>query len=170
MLLYILSELKSEFTFFNIFQYITFRSLFCFLAGFFLTSFLTPIFIKIAKSRAFGQPVRDDGPTTHYTKANTPTMGGIVIFLVTCTLTLSFTILTNTYIILFILCYVSFSLIGLVDDIKKLKLKSSGGLSEKSKLVWQALAGVAITVILLILDHETRIHIPFTKDTYLFLG
>ena len=31
----------------------------------------------------YGQPIRDDGPTSHHTKLGTPTMGGVVVVLAT---------------------------------------------------------------------------------------
>ena len=39
--------------------------------------------IRFFTRQGFGQPIRDDGPTTHHTKRGTPTMGGIVIILAT---------------------------------------------------------------------------------------
>ncbi|MEC7182860.1 MAG: phospho-N-acetylmuramoyl-pentapeptide-transferase, partial [Bdellovibrionota bacterium] len=31
------------------------------------------------KKKQFGQVIRDDGPESHFKKAGTPTMGGVVI-------------------------------------------------------------------------------------------
>ena len=39
--------------------------------------------IRFFTRQGFGQPIRDDGPTTHHTKRGTPTMGGAVIVLAT---------------------------------------------------------------------------------------
>ncbi|MDU5273237.1 MAG: phospho-N-acetylmuramoyl-pentapeptide-transferase, partial [Finegoldia magna] len=34
--------------------------------------------IKILRKKHIGQEIRDDGPKSHYSKAGTPTMGGII--------------------------------------------------------------------------------------------
>lgn len=44
----------------------------------------------------FGQPIRDDGPTTHHVKRGTPTLGGLVILLSTLTGYLAATLLTGS--------------------------------------------------------------------------
>src|SRR5436853_7916202 len=43
--------------------------------------FLSPRFIEFLRNREFGQNIREEGPKGHQTKAGTPTMGGIIIFL-----------------------------------------------------------------------------------------
>jgi phospho-N-acetylmuramoyl-pentapeptide-transferase len=43
--------------------------------------FLSPKFIDFLRRRAFGQNIREEGPQGHLTKAGTPTMGGVIIFL-----------------------------------------------------------------------------------------
>ncbi len=43
--------------------------------------FLSPKFIDFLRNRSFGQNIREEGPRGHHTKAGTPTMGGIIIFL-----------------------------------------------------------------------------------------
>ena len=39
----------------------------------------TPLLIKFLTRRQYGQFIREDGPTAHYVKRGTPTMGGLVI-------------------------------------------------------------------------------------------
>ncbi len=39
--------------------------------------------IRFFTRQGFGQPIRDDGPTTHHVKRGTPTMGGAVVVLAT---------------------------------------------------------------------------------------
>ena len=60
----------------------------CSLAG-------TRIAIGWFTRRGFGQPIRDDGPTTHHVKRGTPTMGGLVILLSATAAYLTATILTG---------------------------------------------------------------------------
>ena len=44
-----------------------------------ISLFGTPLFIRLLTSRNYGQFIRQDGPTSHFTKRGTPTMGGVVI-------------------------------------------------------------------------------------------
>src|SRR5688572_13849739 len=39
----------------------------------------TPFLISWQQAHGFGQPIREDGPAGHFTKAGTPTMGGLAI-------------------------------------------------------------------------------------------
>jgi phospho-N-acetylmuramoyl-pentapeptide-transferase len=45
-----------------------------------ITIFLGPRFIELLRAREFGQQIREEGPTEHQTKAGTPTMGGLIVF------------------------------------------------------------------------------------------
>lgn len=47
--------------------------------GFLFALFVTPLWIRFLRVRSLGQLIREDGPTTHYAKAGTPTMGGVII-------------------------------------------------------------------------------------------
>ena len=52
------------------------------LAGMFslvISLFATPVYVKWLVKKQFGQFIRQDGPTAHYTKRGTPTMGGVMI-------------------------------------------------------------------------------------------
>ncbi len=50
-------------------------------AALLLCLFLSPKFIEFLRHREFGQNIREEGPKGHQTKAGTPTMGGIIIFI-----------------------------------------------------------------------------------------
>ena len=45
------------------------------------TAFLSQLLIDILRISQIGQPIREDGPQGHITKAGTPTMGGVAIVL-----------------------------------------------------------------------------------------
>lgn len=47
--------------------------------GLLTTLFGTPILIRALAARGLGQQIREDGPQGHFTKAGTPTMGGLMI-------------------------------------------------------------------------------------------
>src|SRR5947208_3861915 len=50
-------------------------------ASLLLCLFLSPRFIEFLRRREFGQNIREEGPQGHRTKAGTPTMGGVIVFL-----------------------------------------------------------------------------------------
>ncbi len=50
------------------------------MAAMLITIFLGPKFIEFLRAREFGQQIREDGPQEHHSKAGTPTMGGLIVF------------------------------------------------------------------------------------------
>ncbi len=50
------------------------------MAAMLITIFLGPRFIEFLRAREFGQQIREEGPAEHQTKAGTPTMGGLIVF------------------------------------------------------------------------------------------
>ena len=68
--------------FFALFNYITMRAILSALTALALTLWLGPMVIeRLARLKGGGQPIRSDGPATHFVKAGTPTMGGALILL-----------------------------------------------------------------------------------------
>ena len=109
---------------------------------------LIKVLITTLKKHSKFQPIRAEGPETHFRKAKTPTMGGlafnisaIISMLLFCDLSLCY-----TWIGLFL--FVSFSLIGLVDDIIKVFFNDSFGFRGSVKLILELLVG-SITILLL---------------------
>ena len=122
------------------------------------------LILPILKKRKIGQNIRDVGPKSHYSKAGTPTMGGIIFMISTLILSLVFLDfnLQNAILIISMLC---FGAIGFIDDFRKLVLKQSEGLSPKGKLVLQFALAVIITVMAFINDSDSieLFRIPFTN-------
>ena len=81
MLNYLFSYLSSDFSFLNVFKYITFRTGVAIFTSLSLVLFFGGPFIKYLKSsKHFDQPIRNDGPLSHIIKkAGTPTFGGVLI-------------------------------------------------------------------------------------------
>ncbi|MBI5453146.1 MAG: phospho-N-acetylmuramoyl-pentapeptide-transferase, partial [Deltaproteobacteria bacterium] len=82
MLYYFLYPLAKHHTIFNVFQYISFRTIYAAITALLLSFVLGPYLINKLKVLKFGEVVRTDGPATHFSKAGTPTMGGAIILLV----------------------------------------------------------------------------------------
>ena len=75
-----LSELKDISIFFNLFNYVSFRTGGAVLTAFIMSLYMGPRMIAWLRSlQGAGQPIRDDAPETHLKKVGTPTMGGLMI-------------------------------------------------------------------------------------------
>ncbi len=96
------------------------------------------------------QPIYEDGPRWHLSKSGTPTMGGVGFLIAsTVSLLLSATVLlfndkgAALSLITCILYAAANSLIGIIDDSKKLRKKQNKGLSASQKLLMQFIASAA---------------------------
>ena len=70
-----------QYSFLNLFNFITFRVGVNFNCTFFSLIFGQYLINKISKIQPIGQPIRNDGPETHIIqKAGTPTMEGFWLF------------------------------------------------------------------------------------------
>jgi phospho-N-acetylmuramoyl-pentapeptide-transferase len=170
-LYHLLFSLHSKIQPFNVFQYITFRSLCAGLTSLILSLALGPHFIKMLADHQMGQSIREDGPASHLKKSGTPTMGGILILLTVTVSTLLWADLTNPFIWLVLAVTLTFGFIGWLDDFKKIKEANSKGLSERAKLTLQTIfAGVAIGVTYFVLNQDTTLHVPFFRTFVWDLG
>jgi phospho-N-acetylmuramoyl-pentapeptide-transferase len=174
MLYNLLSPLADEHIIFNLFRYISFRTGGAVMTALILSFFIGPAMIRWLKSlQGAGQPIRDDGPETHFKKAGTPTMGGLMILLSVSLSTILWADLNNPFIWVTLLVMIGFGIIGFGDDYLKLTKKNTKGLPGKLKLVGQFLiAGVATWGIVSFLPENiaTGVAIPFLKDTFVPLG
>ena len=119
-LLYNLREIEF---FFNLFGYISFRSGLSLVTSFFVVLILMPYWIRIQHSFfPSGQPIRHDGPDTHYSKKGTPTFGGILILFSIILSTTLWTSNFSSFNYILILTLILFGLIGFFDDFQKVKL------------------------------------------------
>lgn len=174
MLYNLLTPLADEFLIFNLFKYVTFRTGGAMLTALLISFIVGPRMIAaLRKVQGQGQPIRDDGPETHFKKAGTPTMGGLMILISVTFSTLLWANLLNPYIWLALLVMVGFGLIGFYDDYLKLTKRNTKGLSGKLKLLIQTyIAGIATAGIILVLppELETSIAMPFFKNFFIPLG
>ena len=106
-----------------------------------LTLIGTPLLIRFFRLRGVGQPIRDEGPSSHQSKAGTPTMGGAAIVLATVIGYLVAQIgrprFTATGVLL-LATLVAMALVGAADDLIKLRRRRSLGLNKTTKFVGQA--------------------------------
>jgi len=169
MIYHLLYPLHEHFSVFNVFRYITFRSIYAVITAFAMALALGPALIHWLTSRKIGEKIRDDGPQTHLSKQGTPTMGGILIFLALVVPTLLWADLFSVYIWICLLSTTLFAAIGLYDDMVKLKGENNG-ISGKSKLAYQFTAAFLIVTLIYISQNAdpviTRVHVPFLKNVH----
>ena len=135
----------------------------------------TPFAVRIFRARGFGQLIRDDGPTTHHVKRGTPTMGGAVIIVAT----LGGYFLSHVAIargltasaLLVLMLMSGLGLVGFVDDLIKIRMQRSLGLSMTAKLVGQLVVAVTFAVLALQFDRTgdgltpASLHLSFIRDS-----
>ena len=172
MVLKFLYPLVKYFTFFNIFQYITFRAAYAALTALLISLIVGPLLIKKLKEKRVGEEIRGDGPRTHLAKSGTPTMGGILIIFSLLVSVLLWQDLENYYTWILILATLGFGCIGFVDDYLKTFKKSRTGLRAGLKFSGQILLSLIIVLLLFFKRNEytTLLYVPFFKTPVLDLS
>ena len=135
-MLYWLSGLAEGGDIFNLFRYITFRAGAAFftalLFGFF---FGRPLINFLRRKQKRGQPIRDDGPDTHFVKAGTPTMGGLLILSALLVSTLLWARLDSPFVWIVLMVTFGFGMIGFADDYAKVTKQTTKGVSSRMRLL-----------------------------------
>jgi phospho-N-acetylmuramoyl-pentapeptide-transferase len=145
-MLYWLTGLSDGGDVFNLFRYITFRAGAAFFTALvFGFIFGKPLINLLRRRQGKGQPIRDDGPESHFSKAGTPTMGGLLILSALMVSTLLWARLDNPYVWIVLAVTLAFGLIGFADDYAKVTKQTTKGVSSRTRflagLVIAALAG-----------------------------
>jgi phospho-N-acetylmuramoyl-pentapeptide-transferase len=173
-MLYSLFEYLTQFySGFNLFQYLTFRSILGVLTALVISLVVGPPMIRYLSRYNIGQNVRDDGPESHFSKAGTPTMGGALILVAIVVSTLLWSDLSSRFVWVATLVTLGFGLIGWIDDYKKLALGNSKGLSARAKYFWQSVIALTAAWALFStaeLPIETQLIVPFFKSAIFDLG
>jgi phospho-N-acetylmuramoyl-pentapeptide-transferase len=140
--------------------------------SFALTTVLSRCIIPILVARKAGQPIRKEGPKSHFSKQGTPTMGGIAFIMAIAIVLTGMTIwyavsARQTELIpmaLTMALAVMNGMVGFVDDYRKLIKKDNEGLKAGQKFSLQVLAAIVYVFLLKLLGHiDTVLHIPFTQ-------
>ncbi|HEX5756842.1 MAG TPA: phospho-N-acetylmuramoyl-pentapeptide-transferase [Arenimonas sp.] len=156
-----------------LFGFITFRAILAALTALALSLWLGPkIIARLAKLKG-GQPIRQDGPQSHFSKAGTPTMGGLLILMTVMLGTLLWADLRNRYVWVLLSVLVAFGAIGWLDDWIKIVRRDPNGLKSRHKYALQSLFGAAAAVVLFVTadaPSATTLYLPLLKDFALPLG
>lgn len=127
---------------FGLFGYLTFRGILSALTALALSLWWGPTMIrKLAEFK--GQPIRQDGPQTHFSKAGTPTMGGALILLTVTASVLLWGDLRNKYVWVVLLVMIAYGAIGWYDDWIKIVKRDPNGLKSRWKYLLQSVFGLA---------------------------
>ena len=174
MLFELFSILVDEFSFLNVFKYLTVRTGLSMFTAMLVVFLVGSPLIKLFSLKQIHNPIREDGPSEHIIKKiRTPTMGGVIILLGLIISVLLWADLKNVYILFCLYIVTSFGILGAYDDFKKIKLKSSQGISSKAKFSIQIILAL-IGIILLYYSNNseevTKLYFPFFKNLVLNLG
>lgn len=173
-MLLILSEyLAQYYSGFNVFGYLTLRTILGILTALAIALVIGPRMIHYLAKFQIGQQIRSDGPQSHLSKAGTPTMGGLLILVSIAISTLLWSSLNNHFVWIVLLTTLMFGAIGWYDDYLKLVRKNSKGLAARYKMFWQSLGALVAAAALFSyaqVPAETELIVPFFKHIVLSLG
>ena len=167
-------ELIDQYTFLNVFRYLTVRTGLAMFTSMAVVLLIGTPFINFFSAKKILDPIREDGPTNHIVrKIGTPTMGGVLILLGLFSGILLWGDLSNNYIWFLLFIVTSFGLLGAYDDYQKIKFMNSTGISFKFKIITQILIAVMGILILRHFsenDELTNLYFPFFKNLIINLG
>ncbi|HMV16260.1 MAG TPA: phospho-N-acetylmuramoyl-pentapeptide-transferase [Zoogloea sp.] len=173
MLLELAQWLSKDARFFNVFGYITLRTVLAAGTALLLSLVFGPPVIRWLAAKKIGQAVRDDGPKSHLTKAGTPTMGGALILISIAVTTLLWGDLRNKYVWVVLLVTLGFGAVGWVDDWRKVVYRDPKGLASRWKYFWTSMVALGAATFLGLtatLPAQIELIVPFFKAVTYPLG
>ncbi|MBF0612633.1 MAG: phospho-N-acetylmuramoyl-pentapeptide-transferase [Magnetococcales bacterium] len=173
MLYHLLYPLSGYWIGFNLFKYITFRSIGAVLTALLISFVIGPWMIRTLQrlQGKGGQPIRDDGPQRHLLeKKGTPTMGGTLILLALLVSTLLWSDLSNRYVWVVLLCTFGFGAIGFWDDYLKVSKQNTKGVPGKIRLLWQILIVTVAAWLVLKTGGGGELRFPLFKEWVVQMG
>lgn len=173
MIIWLAELLQPYFSFFRLFEYLSFRAIVSILTALSLSLWMGPRLIKRLQMLQIGQVVRNDGPESHFSKRGTPTMGGVMILASISITVLLWANLSNPYVWAVLAVLLGFGVIGFIDDYRKVVHKNSDGLIARWKYFWQSVIALVVAFALYAHGHDTaatQLVVPFFKDVMPQLG
>ena len=163
MIYHLLYPLSDYATLFNVFQYITFRSIYALITSLILSILLGPKVLSWLSRLNWGQRIQED-VTNHVEKEGTPTMGGLLIGLCHVSAVLLWGNLSNVYLWLALFVFVGFGIIGFTDDYLKVVKQRNKGLTKSGKFLAQLLtATIAVAILIFLPGYSSKLYFPFLK-------
>ena len=173
MFYHLLVPLARDHILFNVFRYLTFRSLMALITALVISLLIGPWLIRQLRAAQYGgETVREDTPERHREKKGTPTMGGVLIVTAIALSTLLWANLQNHYVWVVLGTALGFGLIGVWDDCRKLRRRK--GISARWKLGVQLLLALALVEVVFWPSArdgwQPVLAIPFLKGWLIDLG
>ena len=173
-MLYALVSFSDQIGPLNVFRYITFRTGGAIMTALLFVFLFGPAIIDLLRvKQGKGQPIREDGPATHFSKKGTPTMGGLMILSGVTVSTLLWANWANWYVWIVLFVTLSYGAIGFYDDYLKITASRSVGVSGKMRLLAEiGVAGLATWLVMRVgsTDLSTSLTVPFFKNVIIPLG
>ena len=174
MLYHLFTSLIEDYSFLNIFTYLTVRTGLAMFTAMLVIFIIGTPFINFFSKKQIHDPIRKDGPEKHILKKiGTPTMGGVLILIGLFSGILLWSDLKNSFNWFLIFIVFSFGLLGAFDDIKKIRSKSSDGMSSKTKFLFQIIISLIGIIILTYMVNPVdlkNLYVPFFKNVVINLG
>ena len=171
MLYYLLYPLHTSFSLFNVFKYITFRTIYATITALLITLLLGPWFIEKLNNLSLKERINGHTPSTHKVKSGTPTMGGVLIACAIVFSTLMWADLFNIYIWLGMAILVSYAALGFFDDYMKTVKGNMRGLPGRLRLLVEFAVAAAVGIALMSTPgFNDTVTFPFFKRFYHDLG
>ena len=173
-MLYALVSFSDQIGPLNVFRYITFRTGGAIMTALLFVFLFGPAIIDLLRlKQGKGQPIREDGPATHFAKKGTPTMGGLMILSGVTVSTLLWANWANWYVWIVLFVTLSYGTIGFYDDYLKVTKSSAGGVSGKLRLLAEiVVAGIAAWAVMRVgsAGFSSSLTVPFFKNFVIPLG
>lgn len=173
-MLYELVNFSDQVGLLNVFKYITFRTGGAIFTALLFVMLFGPGIIDLLRvKQGKGQPIREDGPKSHFSKKGTPTMGGLMILAGVTVSTLLWSDWSNMYVWVVLGVTLAYGAIGFYDDYLKVTKQHVSGFAGKARLGLEILvAAAAAYAIMLIAAPELSgmLAMPFFKDALIPLG
>ena len=174
MLFNLLTSLIDQYTFLNVFKYLTFRTGLSVVTSLIVVFIVGGPLIKLFSEKMITGPIRQDGPIDHIIKkSGTPTMGGVIIIIGILSSTFLWADLTNIYVWTLIFVCLALGALGLLDDILKIKFKNSRGLKSRYKFLGQiVISSITLFILVNFSAHEylLNLYFPFFKNFIWYMG
>jgi phospho-N-acetylmuramoyl-pentapeptide-transferase len=174
MLFNLLTSLIDQYSFLNVFKYLTFRTGLSVVTSLIVVFIVGGPLIKLFSEKMITGPIRQDGPIDHIIKkSGTPTMGGVIIIIGILSSTFLWADLTNIYVWTLIFVCLALGALGLLDDILKIKFKNSRGLKSRYKFLGQIIiSSITLFILVNFSEHEylLNLYFPFFKNFIWYMG
>ncbi len=171
-MMYYLHRFSDQFIGFNVFYYVTFRSVAAAVTAFAVSLIFGNFVIRKLTALKLGQPIRAAEEVhrlaeLHFGKQGTPTMGGVLIIGAVFLSSFLWARPDNRFVWLALFSMLCLGALGFADDFLKVTKKKSAGISGRFKLFFQIILAAIVTAVFLtspLLEVQARsLYLPFFK-------